>query len=137
METQDNHDPELDELVEDDSIGGEDADGEEGLQQEQRRVFTDKSDPPIGALRSTSQSRSRLRATISTPIDTTSTHAGPRSGLPSTGSGRTLRLQAEAPAHLYAGDPAFSPLTRSRALDEREKVRVRAQRHRLKVGLLD
>lgn len=50
METPDNHDPLLDELVEDDSSPGDDVDSEDVPQQGERRVFTDKSDPPIAAL---------------------------------------------------------------------------------------
>lgn len=56
METPDNHDPLLDELVEDDSSPGDEAEAEEVPQQGERRVFTDKSDPPIGALQMRYQS---------------------------------------------------------------------------------
>lgn len=50
MEPPDNHDPLLDELVEDESSPGDEVETEEVPQQGERRVFTDKSDPPIAAL---------------------------------------------------------------------------------------
>lgn len=56
MERPDNHDPLLDELVEDESSPGDEAEAGELPQQGERRVFTDKSDPPIGALQMRYQS---------------------------------------------------------------------------------